>query len=76
MGLGYEWNPLYMGMAYPGPGIGLQGTDPTPVASHAVSADALEGKLSGIFLDMVMAWPGSIIGLQGTYSLSTARLNG
>ena len=43
MGLGYEWNPLYMGMAYPGPGIGLQGTDPTPVASHAVSADALEG---------------------------------
>ncbi|XP_033096764.1 uncharacterized protein C19orf44-like isoform X2 [Anneissia japonica] len=40
-GLQYQWNPNE-GVAVLGPSLGLGYTDPTPVASHVISPDALE----------------------------------
>ncbi|KAH3697406.1 hypothetical protein DPMN_084907 [Dreissena polymorpha] len=41
-GLLYSWNPAGTGMAFSGLPYGLHFVDPTPIASHVVSADALE----------------------------------
>uniref|UniRef100_A0A1I8JN40 DUF4614 domain-containing protein n=1 Tax=Macrostomum lignano TaxID=282301 RepID=A0A1I8JN40_9PLAT len=41
-GLGYQWDPAGVGQAAAAHGLGLGSVDPTPVASLAVSADALE----------------------------------
>lgn len=43
-GLYYFWDTMGSGMTYPGIPYGLHFVDPTPIASHVVSADALEGK--------------------------------
>lgn len=42
-GLMYSWNPAGVGMSIPSVPYGLHFVDPTPIATHAVSADALEG---------------------------------
>ncbi|KAK3091378.1 hypothetical protein FSP39_019424 [Pinctada imbricata] len=39
-GLHYTWDSRYSGYAVPGPSTAF--TDPTPIATHVVSADALE----------------------------------
>ena len=44
-GLSYKWDLTATGLAITGPGYGLEFVDPTPIASHVVSADALEGKI-------------------------------
>ena len=43
-GLHYHWDPFSSGLAFPGMPVGLGFVDPTPIATHVVSADALEGK--------------------------------
>ncbi|XP_013386472.1 uncharacterized protein C19orf44-like [Lingula anatina] len=40
--LQYQWNPYTVGTAVEGAALGMQVVDPTPVATHAVSAEALE----------------------------------
>lgn len=47
VGLSYQWNPLYTGIAIPEPQYGLGFVNPTPIACHVVSADALEGEVIG-----------------------------
>ena len=42
-GLHYQWDPFASGFAFPGIPMGLGFVDPTPIATHMVSADALEG---------------------------------
>ena len=44
-GLSYQWNPYASGMAFPGMPLGMGFVDPTPIATHVVSPDALEGVL-------------------------------
>lgn len=41
-GLMYSWDPHGTGIAFPGVPYGLHFVDPTPIATHVVSADALE----------------------------------
>lgn len=41
-GLLYSWDPAGTGVAFPGIPYGLHFVDPTPIATHVVSADALE----------------------------------
>ena len=43
-GLLYHWNLHYGPTAAVGPAFGLGSVDPSLVATHVVSADALEGK--------------------------------
>lgn len=44
-GLWHHWNiDPSAGMATVGPAYGLSRVDPTPIATHMVSADALEGE--------------------------------
>ena len=43
MGLLYHWNPQVSGSALLGPQYGMAFVDPTPIATHVVSAEALEG---------------------------------
>ena len=43
-GLHYQWDPFGTGLSFPGVPLGLGFVDPTPIATHVVSADALEGK--------------------------------
>lgn len=43
-GLLYSWDPAGSGVAFPGIPYGLHFVDPTPIATHVVSADSLEGK--------------------------------
>ena len=43
-GLHYHWDPFSSGLAFPGMPVGLGFVDPTPIATHVVSADALEGR--------------------------------
>ena len=38
-----------MGMATSGPRLGMQYVDPSPIATHIVSPDAMEGELAGCF---------------------------
>ena len=45
-GLWYHWNLDQAGMAGVSPSFGLGMVDPSPIATHVVSADALEGKYS------------------------------
>ncbi|XP_071119065.1 uncharacterized protein C19orf44-like isoform X1 [Haliotis cracherodii] len=45
-GLNYRWNLMSSGLAISGPGLGLGFVDPTPIASHVVSADSLEAMTS------------------------------
>ncbi|XP_067678361.1 uncharacterized protein C19orf44-like isoform X2 [Haliotis asinina] len=45
-GLNYRWNLMSSGLAISGPSLGLGFVDPTPIASHVVSADALEAMTS------------------------------
>ncbi|XP_041359053.1 uncharacterized protein LOC121375590 [Gigantopelta aegis] len=45
-GLSYKWDLTASGLAISGPGYGLDFVDPTPIASHVVSADALEAVTS------------------------------
>ncbi|XP_046581196.1 uncharacterized protein C19orf44-like [Haliotis rubra] len=45
-GLKYRWNLMSSGLAISGPSLGLGFVDPTPIASHVVSADALEAMTS------------------------------
>ena len=45
--LTYRWQPEQAGTAYVSPGYGLNNLDPKLVATHVVSADALEGKAGG-----------------------------
>jgi len=42
-GLYYSWDTMGAGMSYPGVPYGLHFVDPTPIAAHVVSSDALEG---------------------------------
>ncbi|XP_053394111.1 serine/arginine repetitive matrix protein 1-like isoform X2 [Mercenaria mercenaria] len=41
-GLLYSWDPAGTGVAFPGVPLGLHFVDPTPIATHVVSADSLE----------------------------------
>ncbi|XP_064606508.1 uncharacterized protein C19orf44-like [Liolophura sinensis] len=41
-GLTYQWNTHHSGMAFMGPSFGMSFVDPTPIASHMVSHEALE----------------------------------
>jgi hypothetical protein len=43
-GLKYQWDSKFSGFAVPGFLNGLGMVDPTPIATHVVSPDALEGK--------------------------------
>ena len=42
-GLWYTWGTEGAGMAGMTPPYGLRNVDPTPIATHVVKADALEG---------------------------------
>lgn len=39
----YNWNMESGGTAVQGPSYGITGLDPSPIATHVVGADALEG---------------------------------
>ncbi|XP_014004647.1 uncharacterized protein C19orf44 homolog [Salmo salar] len=41
-GLAYTWSSVCVGMAALGPAVGMAYVDPTPVASHTISAEAVE----------------------------------
>ena len=43
--LTYRWQAEQAGVAYVSPGYGLNQVDPKLVATHVVSADALEGNV-------------------------------
>ena len=43
-GIQYGWNPMGSGLSFPGMPYGLHFVDPTPIATHVVSADSLEGQ--------------------------------
>ncbi|WAR24008.1 CS044-like protein [Mya arenaria] len=45
-GLLFSWNPQGTGLSFPGAPYGLGFVDPTPIAAHMVSADALEAMTS------------------------------
>ena len=45
-GLHYHWDPFASGLSVPGVPLGMGFVDPTPIATHVVSADALEGNLT------------------------------
>ena len=51
-GLGYQWNIQGVGMSYLEPPFGLGYADPTPIASHVVSPDAIEGMIWNSFLSI------------------------
>jgi hypothetical protein len=45
-GILYSWDPTGSGLAFQGVPHGLHFVDPTPIATHVVSADALESKIT------------------------------
>ena len=64
-GLNYQWDSKYSGFAVPGFLHGLGMVDPTPIATHAVSPDALEGNTNIfiiVFIETYGVSPGAVVG--------------
>ena len=40
----YQWDAKFMGRPIVPPGLGLGSVDPSPIATHVVSADQLESE--------------------------------
>ena len=55
-GLHYQWDPFATGFAFPGIPMGLGFVDPTPIATHMVSADALEGNYLNLSMRKSTIW--------------------
>jgi hypothetical protein len=54
MGLLYHWNAHNVASAVMGPQYGMAFVDPTPIATHVVSAEALEGQRSVHMMELLL----------------------